>query len=47
LFVAKPGTAKSVLLCDIGCHIAAGREWHGRKVKRDERGRRARDRWYR
>ncbi|MDH2341547.1 AAA family ATPase [Bradyrhizobium sp. SSUT77] len=33
LFVAKPGTAKSVLLCDIGCHIAAGREWHGRKVK--------------
>jgi AAA domain len=33
LFVAKPGTAKSVLLCDIGCHIAAGRDWHGRKVK--------------
>ncbi|WP_346283390.1 AAA family ATPase [Bradyrhizobium barranii] len=33
LFVAKPGTAKSVLLCDIGCHIAAGREWHGRNVK--------------
>jgi hypothetical protein len=33
LFVAKPGTAKSVLLCDIGCHIAAGMEWHGRKVK--------------
>jgi hypothetical protein len=33
LFVAKPGTAKSVLLCDIGCHIAAGMDWHGRKVK--------------
>ncbi|WP_050044738.1 AAA family ATPase [Bradyrhizobium sp. LTSP849] len=33
LWVAKPGTAKSVLLCDIGCHIAAGKEWHGRAVK--------------
>lgn len=33
LWVAKPGTAKSVLLCDIGCHIAAGRDWHGRKVQ--------------
>jgi hypothetical protein len=33
LFVAKPGTAKSVLLADIGCHIAAGMDWHGRKVK--------------
>src|SRR4030081_493865 len=33
LFVAKPGTAKSVLVGDIGCHIAAGVEWHGRKVK--------------
>lgn len=33
LWVAKPGTAKSALLCDIGCHIAAGRDWHGRKVK--------------
>jgi hypothetical protein len=33
LFVAKPGTAKSVLLCDIGLHIAAGKDWHGRKVK--------------
>jgi RecA-family ATPase len=32
LWVAKPGTAKSVLLCDIGCHIAAGKAWHGRKV---------------
>jgi RecA-family ATPase len=32
LWVAKPGTVKSVLLCDIGCHIAAGRDWHGRKV---------------
>jgi RecA-family ATPase len=34
LFVAKPGTAKSVLVGDIGLHIAAGRDWHGRKVKK-------------
>jgi hypothetical protein len=34
LWVAKPGTAKSVLLCDIGYHIAAGIDWHGRKVQR-------------
>jgi AAA domain len=33
LFVAKPGTAKSVLVGDIGCHITAGMDWHGRKVK--------------
>jgi hypothetical protein len=33
LFVAKPGTAKSVLAGDIGCHIASGMDWHGRKVK--------------
>jgi hypothetical protein len=33
-FVAKPGTAKSVLLVDIGCHIAAGMDWHGREVKK-------------
>jgi hypothetical protein len=33
LFVAKPGTAKSVLVGDIGMHIAAGIDWHGRKVK--------------
>jgi hypothetical protein len=33
LFVAKPGTAKSVLVGDIACHIAAGLDWHGRKVK--------------
>jgi AAA domain-containing protein len=33
LFVAKPGMGKSVLVGDIGCHIAAGIEWHGRKVK--------------
>ncbi len=33
LFVAKPGMGKSVLVGDIGCHIAAGTEWHGRKVK--------------
>jgi hypothetical protein len=29
----KPGTAKSVLVGDIGCHVAAGIDWHGRKVK--------------
>jgi hypothetical protein len=33
LFVAKPATAKSVLLVDIGCHVAAGIDWHGRKAK--------------
>jgi hypothetical protein len=33
LFVAKPGNGKSVLVSDIGCHIAAGMEWHSRKVK--------------
>jgi hypothetical protein len=33
LLVAKPGTAKSVLAGDIGCHIASGMDWHGRKVK--------------
>ena len=29
----NPETAKSVLVGDIGCHVAAGLEWHGRKVK--------------
>jgi hypothetical protein len=33
LFVAKPGMGKSVLVGDIGMHIAAGMDWHGRKVK--------------
>jgi len=33
LFVAKPGMGKSVLVGDIGMHIAAGMEWHGKKVK--------------
>ena len=33
LFVAKHGMGKSVLVGDIGCHIAAGMDWHGRKVK--------------
>jgi hypothetical protein len=33
LFVAKPGMGKSVLVGDIGMHIAAGRDWHGKKVK--------------
>jgi AAA domain len=34
LFVAKPGMGKSVLAGDIGMHIAAGMDWHGRPVKR-------------
>ena len=33
VLVAKPGGGKSVLAADIGCHIAADKEWHGRKVK--------------
>src|SRR5262245_47767369 len=28
-----PGCGKSVLVEDLGLHIAAGREWHGRTVK--------------
>jgi hypothetical protein len=28
-----PGTGKSVVVTDIACHIAAGMEWHGKKVK--------------
>lgn len=28
-----PGTGKSVIVTDMACHIAAGMEWHGRKVK--------------
>lgn len=30
----KPGDGKSVLAEDLGLHIAAGRPWHGRAVKR-------------
>lgn len=29
----KPGTGKSVIVTDMACHVAAGREWHGKKVK--------------
>lgn len=29
----KPGTGKSVIVTDMACHVAAGMEWHGRKVK--------------
>ena len=32
-FYGKPGDGKSVLAQDMAMHIAAGREWHGRKVK--------------
>lgn len=28
-----PGTGKSVVVTDIACHIAAGMDWHGVKVK--------------
>ncbi|GLS34508.1 hypothetical protein GCM10010869_00960 [Mesorhizobium tianshanense] len=28
-----PGSGKSVIMTDAACHVAAGREWHGRKVK--------------
>lgn len=28
-----PGTGKSVVATDLACHIAAGRDWHGIKVK--------------
>ncbi|PRH85354.1 hypothetical protein C5L14_23220 [Labrys okinawensis] len=28
-----PGTGKSVILTDMACHVAAGMEWHGRRVK--------------
>jgi hypothetical protein len=27
-----PGSGKSVVMTDAGCHVAAGIEWHGRKV---------------
>lgn len=32
--VGKPGSGKSVIIGDIAYHVAAGREWCGRKVKR-------------
>ncbi|NTG85847.1 AAA family ATPase [Agrobacterium rhizogenes] len=28
-----PGTGKSVIVTDIACHIAAGMDWHGKKVR--------------
>jgi hypothetical protein len=28
-----PGTGKSVIVTDMACHVASGRDWHGRKVK--------------
>jgi hypothetical protein len=28
-----PGTGKSVIITDAACHVAAGLEWHGRKVQ--------------
>jgi hypothetical protein len=32
-YYGKPGDGKSVLVEDMALHIAAGRMWHGRKVK--------------
>jgi hypothetical protein len=32
-FTGPPFGGKSLLLTDIGLHIAAGKDWHGRKVK--------------
>jgi hypothetical protein len=29
-----PGSGKSVVITDAACHVAAGLEWHGRKVRR-------------
>jgi|GEM_PF-3271112 len=29
----KPGSGKSVITTDLACHVAAGMEWHGRRVK--------------
>lgn len=28
-----PGTGKSVIVTDMACHVAAGKEWHGRRVR--------------
>jgi hypothetical protein len=32
-FYGEPGSGKSVLAEDLGLHVAAGLEWHGRQVK--------------
>lgn len=29
----KPGSGKSVITTDMACHVAAGMDWHGRRVK--------------
>jgi hypothetical protein len=33
-FYGEPGSGKSVLVEDIALHVAAGMDWHGRKMKR-------------
>jgi hypothetical protein len=33
-FYGEPGSGKSVLAEDLGLHVAAGRPWHGRTVKK-------------
>ncbi len=34
VFYGAPGCGKSVLAGDAACHVAAGRDWHGRPVRR-------------
>ena len=33
IWYGEPGSGKSVLVGDLGLHVAAGRTWHGRQVK--------------
>src|SRR5262245_32458376 len=33
VWFGEPGCGKSALIEDVGLHVAAGRLWHGRKVK--------------
>jgi len=32
--VGKPSSGKSAIISDVACHVGAGMEWHGRKVRR-------------
>ena len=33
IWYGEPGSGKSVVIGDVGLHVAAGRTWHGRQVK--------------
>jgi hypothetical protein len=33
IWYGEPGSGKSVLVGDLGVHVAAGRTWHGRQIK--------------